>query len=61
MGGFDADGLRTAFDLDERFLPISVTAIGLLGDADALPEPLRARELAPRTRRPLEDVVVVNA
>ncbi|WP_158866694.1 nitroreductase family protein [Leifsonia sp. AG29] len=61
MGGFDADGLRAAFDLDERFLPISVTAIGLLGDADALPEPLRARELAPRTRRPLEDVVVVNA
>jgi nitroreductase len=61
MGGFDAAGLRTAFGLDEGFVPVSVTALGMLGDADALPEPLRERELAPRTRRPFEDVVVVNA
>ena len=61
MGGFDPEGLRKAFDIEERFLPVSVTAIGMLGDADALPEPLREREVAPRTRRPLEEVVVVNA
>jgi nitroreductase len=61
MGGFDTAGLRAAFDLDERFLPVSVTAIGTLGDADALPEPLRERELAPRTRNALEDVVLVNS
>ena len=57
MGGFDADGLRAAFEIGERFQPVSVTAIGILGDADALPEPLRECESAPRTRHPLEKIV----
>lgn len=61
MGGFDAAGLRAAFELDERFLPVSVTAVGMLGDVDALPEPLRERELAPRTRNALDDLLVVNS
>ena len=61
MGGFDAEGLRAAFELDEGFVPVSVTALGTLGSADALPDVLREREAAPRTRRPLEDVDVVNA
>ena len=61
MGGFDAAGLRAAFDLDERFAPVSVTAVGMLGDVDALPEPLRERELAPRTRNALDDLLVVNS
>lgn len=57
MGGFEPEGLRQAFELDERFEPVSVTAIGVLGDADALPDPLRERESAPRSRRPLEEIV----
>ena len=61
MGGFEVDGLRAAFDLDDRFLPVSVTALGVLGDPDALPEVLRERELAPRSRTALEDLLVVNA
>ena len=61
MGGFDPAGLRAAFDLDERFAPVSVTAVGMLGDVDALPEPLRQRELAPRTRNALDDLLVVNS
>ena len=60
MGGFDAEGLRTAFGLEERFVPTSVTALGVLGDPEALPEPLRSREGAPRTRRPLDEIVVVH-
>ena len=60
MGGFDAEGLRTAFGLEERFVPTSVTALGVLGDPEALPEPLRSRESAPRTRRPLDEIVVVH-
>ncbi|NUU06115.1 nitroreductase family protein [Leifsonia sp. C5G2] len=60
MGGFDAEGLRTAFGLEERFVPTSVTALGVLGDPEALPEPLRSRESAPRTRRPLEEIAVVH-
>ncbi|MBO1738095.1 nitroreductase family protein [Leifsonia sp. TF02-11] len=61
MGGFDAEGLRAAFDLDQRFAPVSVTAVGMLGDVDALPAPLRERELAPRTRNALDDLLVVNS
>ncbi|MFF1879451.1 nitroreductase family protein [Leifsonia sp. NPDC058230] len=60
MGGFVVEGLRSAFDIDDRFLPVSITALGTLGDPDALPEVLRARELAPRTRTALDDLVVVN-
>ena len=61
MGGFEGEGLRAAFDLDDRFLPLSVTALGVLGDPDALPDGLRERELAPRSRTALEDLLVVNA
>ncbi|WP_431278561.1 nitroreductase family protein [Leifsonia poae] len=61
MGGFDVNGLRDAFDIEERLLPVSVTALGTLGDPDALPEALRERELAPRTRNSLDDLLVVNA
>ncbi|GAB3575712.1 nitroreductase family protein [Leifsonia lichenia] len=61
MGGFDGDALRTAFGIEDRFVPTSVSAIGVLGDPEALPDPLRERELAPRTRAALNDIVVVNA
>ncbi|MEY9952406.1 nitroreductase family protein [Leifsonia sp. EB34] len=61
MGGFDPAGIRAAFDIEERFVPVSVTAVGMLGDVDALPEPLRERELAPRTRNALDEVVLVNS
>ncbi|GAB3559268.1 nitroreductase family protein [Spelaeicoccus albus] len=57
MGGFDAEAIRTAFDLPDRFCAVSVTAVGTIGDPAALPEPYRERESAPRTRRPLSDVV----
>jgi len=61
MGGFSADGLRDAFSIDERFEPVSVAAIGVLASADALPEALRERETAPRTRLPLSELVLLSA
>jgi nitroreductase len=61
MGGFVADGLREAFGFDERFAPISVTALGVLGSPDDLPEALREREVAPRTRADLDEILLVNA
>jgi len=60
MGGFDAARLHEAFDLDERLEVVSVTAIGVLGDVDTLPDPLREREVAPRLRKPLEELVLVG-
>ena len=61
MGGFVADGLREAFGFDQRFAPVSVTALGVLGEPEALPEGLREREVAPRSRAALDDILFVNA
>ena len=60
MGGFDPARLHEAFGLDERLEVVSITAIGVLGDPDTLPDPLREREVAPRLRKPLEELVLVG-
>ena len=60
MGGFDRQAIREAFSLEAGQEPISVAAIGLLGDADQLPDALREREIAPRNRRALDEIVLVN-
>jgi nitroreductase len=60
MGGFDAAKLHAAFGLDASLEVVSITAIGVLGDVDALPDPLREREVAPRLRKPLGELVLVG-
>lgn len=60
MGGFDRAGIAAAFSLEERMLPISITAVGEIGSADTLPEPLRERELAPRSRFDLDELMLVR-
>lgn len=61
MTGFDPAAVAARFGLAQNERPFTVTALGELGDLDALPEALRERELAPRTRRPISDSLVVNA
>ncbi|MRX43603.1 nitroreductase family protein [Agromyces kandeliae] len=61
MGGFDADRLAEAFGLGAGLEVISVSAVGKLGDAAALPEPLREREVAPRSRKPLDELLIAAA
>ncbi|MCE0486715.1 nitroreductase family protein [Ornithinimicrobium sediminis] len=58
MAGFDTEALRAALSLPPRLDPVTVVAVGPLGDADALPEPLRERERAPRQRRAVTDLVL---
>ena len=58
MGGFDRDALRAAFDLESRFEPLTVIALGPIGDPSNLPEVLQQRESAPRERRPLADTLI---
>ncbi|MCJ1714114.1 nitroreductase family protein [Curtobacterium sp. VKM Ac-2922] len=60
MAGIDAEGLRAAFDLPERFLPYTVTAIGTVAHPDQLDDKAAEREVAPRTRIPLDQVVLVK-
>ena len=60
MGGFDAARLAEAFGLRGGLEVVSITAIGVLGDVDTLPDPLREREVAPRLRKSLEELVLVG-
>jgi nitroreductase len=55
MGGFSADKARELFAIPERYTPLSMMAVGYQLPEARLPEALRGRELAPRTRNPLQD------
>jgi nitroreductase len=57
MAGFDADKARQLFDLPENTEPMTLTAIGYSGDVSVLPDELREREMAPRTRKPFAEFV----
>ncbi|AND15327.1 nitroreductase [Rathayibacter tritici] len=62
MAGFDKDAVRAAFDVDERFDPVTIAAVGVAAEADALSnETLRERETAPRSRLPLAELLLVQA
>ncbi|MDL9979201.1 nitroreductase family protein [Microbacterium candidum] len=61
MGGVDRDAVKAAFGLGETLQVLSVIAVGVPGDVDALPEALRERELAPRTRLALDEIVLRSA
>ena len=61
MGGFDRDAIAEAFGLDETFTPITIMAVGSLGDSSAAHEKLVERENTPRARRPIAESVLVDA
>lgn len=61
MGGFDADAAREEFGLDESLTPAVVVAVGHLDPEAILAEPLATRERAPRTREPLEALLLSDS
>ncbi len=54
MGGFDAAKARTAFSIPDEYTPMAMIAVGYQAPADVLDEETRAKELAPRSRKPPE-------
>lgn len=60
MGGFEREQLIADFEIPATLKPISITAIGELGELDQLNEVLRERETAPRERIVLEDLFLVR-
>ena len=58
MGGFDTAAVRAEFGLGDTLTPVVVLAIGRRDSAAELPEPFAAREAAPRTRRPVSDLLL---
>jgi nitroreductase len=57
MGGILVDKIRETYAIPEGFEAVAGFALGYPGDPDRLTEKLRTRELAPRTRKPLESFV----
>ena len=60
MGGFDAAQISEAFELGAELRVVSVMTIGKLGVPEQLAEPLKERELAPRSRASVEELIIVN-
>jgi len=58
MAGFDHHKAIEHFLIPEDWEPIAAFVIGYPGDPQSLPEHLRERELAPRTRKPLSEFVM---
>lgn len=58
MTGFDKDKARNNVEMASELVPVVVIAIGEQAEADKLPAALAERELAPRGRKPLEEIVV---
>jgi len=60
MAGFDAERARQAFGIPKGWEPIAALAIGYPGDPASLPAPLKDREMAPRTRKPIAEFVMAD-
>lgn len=58
IGGFDSAAVRAEFGLGDDLTPVVVLAIGRRDDTADLPEHLAAHDTAPRTRRPVSDLVL---
>jgi nitroreductase len=60
MAGFDAEKARQTFAIPPDWEPMAAIAVGYPGDPESLPDKLRERELAPRTRKPLGEFVMTG-
>jgi nitroreductase len=57
MAGFDIEKARETLGIPAGHDPVAMAALGYPDDPSVLPEALRQRELAPRSRKPLEEFV----
>lgn len=57
MGGFSQDLAREIFSIPDGYDPVAAGAIGYLGDRELLPEELKESEVAPRTRKAMNEFV----
>src|SRR4029077_14243013 len=60
MAGFDPEKARQVFGIPADWEAIAAIAIGYPSDASSLPAPLKEREMAPRTRKPIAEFVMAG-
>jgi nitroreductase len=58
MAGFDPHKAIELFHIPKGWEPIAAFVIGYAGEPENLPDQLRERELAPRSRKPIKDFVM---
>jgi nitroreductase len=61
MAGIERDRVRELYQIPEGHEAVAGIAVGHAGDPVDLPEPLRQRELAPRERKALEEMVFTGS
>lgn len=61
MAAFDCEKAQVELNIPQLYLPAIMIALGYPGDPAVLPLPLQQREVAPRTRRSLEEIVFEHA
>jgi nitroreductase len=57
MAGFSPEKVAELYQIPADFEPVAAIAIGYDGELADLPEPTRAKELGPRSRKPIESFV----
>src|SRR6267154_1676054 len=60
MAGFDPEKARQLFGIPAGWEAIAAIALGYPGDPASLPPPLKDREMAPRTRKPIAEFVMAG-
>jgi nitroreductase len=60
MAGFDPEKARQVFGIPAGWEALAAIAIGYPGDPASLPQPLKDREMAPRTRKPITEFVMTG-
>jgi nitroreductase len=56
MGGFNSDKACEVFAIPAQYIPMAMLSVGYEGDANSLPDELKQRELASRSRRELGEL-----
>ncbi|NQV01967.1 MAG: nitroreductase family protein [Bacteroidia bacterium] len=57
MGGFSAERAIELFEIPADFKPLTIVAIGYYGDTEKLPEEMKKREIVPRERKELKELI----
>jgi nitroreductase len=55
MGGWDVEKARAAFAIPPEYTPMAMIAVGYQASPDILDEETKAKEMRPRTRKPIAD------
>lgn len=60
MAGFDPAAVSAEFSLPDTLKPTAVAAVGVAGDPAQLPDSLRGPDDSPRTRLPLDELIIAQ-